>query len=65
MARNSPVKSEAPKLLEMGKVILKMGIFERLPKPEFEAFVKDKIEWVGDFTGCVQFKSILGGEKVH
>jgi len=46
-------------------VILKLGIFERIPQPEQESFVEHRQGWVGKQEGTSQFKLARGGEKVQ
>jgi len=62
--RQSPIKSETDAASSAGKVILKLGIFEKIPRPEWESFVRDRHEWVPGHEGIVQYKDKTGGEKV-
>jgi len=62
---HSPIKSETDAASKAGKVILKTGIFEKIPKPEWESFVKDRHEWVPKQEGIIQYKGATGGEKVE
>lgn len=50
----SPIKSETK--LYPGKVVLKMGIFPRIPQPEHEAFGLHRHEWQGKHDGVNQWK---------
>jgi hypothetical protein len=43
-----------------GKVVLKLGIFEMIPQPEWEAFAVRRQIWEMPFDGCIQYK-LLGG----
>jgi hypothetical protein len=47
-----------------GKIILKMGIFPRIPPPEMECFAAHKHAWEPEVEGVVGFKTVRGGEKV-
>ncbi len=58
----SPVKSVAT--TKPGVVILKMGMFPRIPAPEFETFVLHRHPWQGQHEGTIQYKIRLGDEKV-
>ncbi|KAI1199755.1 Mss4-like protein [Nemania serpens] len=59
----NPIKSESP--LSPGKVILKMGIFPRIPEPEMESFVMHRHPWEADIEGAVKYKLARGGEKLE
>jgi hypothetical protein len=59
----SPIKSETP--LSPGKVILKMGIFPRIPEPEMESFAMHKHPWEADLEGTIKYKFARGGEKLE
>ena len=59
---NSPIKSVVPAL--SGKVILKMGIFPRIPAPEFETFAMHRHPWQGTHNDMAQYKTKAGGEKL-
>jgi hypothetical protein len=48
-----------------GKTVLKLGIFERIPTPEWEAFVGKRQEWVRHVEGATQWRIKVGGEKVE
>lgn len=50
----SPVKSMAES--RPGVVIVKMGMFPRIPAPEFETFALHRHEWQGKHDGVVQYK---------
>jgi hypothetical protein len=43
-----------------GKVVLKLGMFEKVPVPEWEAFAERRQSWEKPFEGCIQYK-LLGG----
>ena len=60
-ARTSPVKSVTPNY--PGKVIVKMGMFPRIPQPEMETFADHRHDWQGTHEGVTQFKIKMGGEK--
>ncbi|KAI0190509.1 Mss4-like protein [Xylaria flabelliformis] len=59
----NPIKSVASQSPE--KVILKMGIFPRIPAPEMESFVMHRHPWEADFEGTVKYKLARGGEKLE
>ncbi|KAI1420478.1 Mss4-like protein [Xylaria sp. FL1777] len=59
----NPIKSETP--LYPGKVILKMGIFPRIPDPESEMFTLHKHPWEADLKSTVKYKIARGGEKME
>ncbi|KAH8723745.1 Mss4-like protein [Phaeosphaeriaceae sp. PMI808] len=46
-------------------VILKMGIFPRIPQPKCESFALHRHEWQGQRDGLIQFKIARGGKKMH
>ena len=58
----SPIKSVTP--TRPGVIILKMGMFPRIPAPDFETFALHRHEWQGQHEDTVQFKIRLGDEKV-
>jgi len=58
----NPIRSTTDVL--PGKTILKLGIYDKIPQPEWESFVADKREWLPMQEGCVQFKKESGGEKM-
>ena len=43
-----------------GKVVIKLGIFEEVPEPEWEAFAVRRQGWEKALEGCTQYK-LLGG----
>ncbi|KAF2654989.1 hypothetical protein K491DRAFT_693281 [Lophiostoma macrostomum CBS 122681] len=47
-----------------GKIILKMGIFPRIPAPEMECFAAHKHVWEPEVQDIVGFKTVRGGERV-
>ncbi|KAI1353964.1 Mss4-like protein [Xylaria sp. FL0043] len=59
----NPIKSETP--LYPGKVILKMGIFPRIPEPEEEGFALHKHPWEADLKDTVKYKLVRGREKLE
>jgi hypothetical protein len=60
---NSPIKSVTPNF--EGKSILKLGIFENIPEPEWEAFVVNRQKWEKPLEGTTQYKTISFGEKLE
>ncbi|GAB7347434.1 hypothetical protein MBLNU459_g4353t1 [Dothideomycetes sp. NU459] len=59
----NPIKSVTP--LYAGKVVIKMGMFPRIPDPEFETFGDHRHPWQGKHDDVVQFKVRMGGEKLN
>ena len=57
----SPIKSETENL--SGKVIVKLGLFPRIPQPEFESFMLHKNSWEPNFQDVIKFKLSKGGER--
>jgi hypothetical protein len=47
-----------------GKIILKMGIYPRIPEPEFETFAEHRHDWQGTH-GIPQYKIRAGGELLE
>ncbi|KAH6683158.1 Mss4-like protein [Halenospora varia] len=58
----NPIKSMTD--LYKGKTILKLGIFERIPHPEWESFALKRQDWHKPFEGCTQYKIKSLGEKM-
>ncbi|ORX94357.1 Mss4-like protein [Clohesyomyces aquaticus] len=58
----SPIKSETARFKDM--YILKMGIFPRIPKPQFETFAEHRHAWQGKHDGVEQFALVMGGKKL-
>lgn len=54
----TPIQSVTPVM--NGKVVIKLGIFEKVPQPEWEAFAVRRQDWEKPFDGCIQYK-LLGG----
>ena len=54
----SPIQSVTPVM--GGKVVLKLGVFEKVPEPEWEAFAVRRQNWEKLVEGCIQYK-LLGG----
>lgn len=50
----SPIKSETAAY--PGKVVLKMGIYPRIPQPEAEGFGLHKHEWQGGHDGIETYE---------
>ena len=46
-----------------GKVVLKLGMFEKLPHPEWEQFAVRRQEWEKPIEGCIQYKLLAGPGK--
>ncbi|KAI0451244.1 Mss4-like protein [Xylaria acuta] len=59
----NPIRSVTPLL--PGKLILKMGIFPRIPEPEMENFVMHRHPWEAGVEGTVKYKLVRGGEKLE
>jgi hypothetical protein len=62
-SRRSPIKSVTS--LYPGKVILKLGIFPKIPVPEWESFASQRQSWEKPIDGCVQYKTKSLGEKLE
>jgi hypothetical protein len=60
--RRSPIKSVTS--LYPGKVILKLGIFPKIPVPEWESFASQRQTWEKPIDGCVQYKMESLGEEL-
>ncbi|KAF2154618.1 hypothetical protein K461DRAFT_275747 [Myriangium duriaei CBS 260.36] len=58
----NPIKSVTPAF--PGKVIIKMGMFPRIPQPEAESFASHRHEWQGKHEGMDQYKIKLFQEKL-
>lgn len=58
----SPIKSVTP--LYIGKSILKLGIFSRIPAPEWESFASQRQSWEVPVPGAIQYKTKSFGEKL-
>ncbi len=48
-----------------GKTVLKLGIFEKIPEPEWESFVVHRQEWEKPLEGTPQYKKESFGEKLE
>ncbi|KAI4121938.1 MAG: hypothetical protein LQ347_006690 [Umbilicaria vellea] len=48
-----------------GMVVLKMGIFPQIPRPEAESFTVHRQEWGQPYKGAEQYKIKRGGEKLQ
>lgn len=59
---SSPIRSVVPS--RKGKVILKLGIFPRIPAPECESFALHRHDWQGVHEGVDQYKIKLFDEKL-
>jgi hypothetical protein len=59
----SPIESVAQ--IRPGKVIVKMGMFPRIPKPECETFGNHRHEWQGKHDGLDQYKIQIFGDKME
>jgi hypothetical protein len=47
-----------------GKTVLKLGIFPKIPTPEWESFASQRQEWERPLEGAIQYKTKSGGEKM-
>lgn len=45
-------------------VVLKSGLFPRIPEPEAESFAAHRQSWEGVHEGAVQFATVRGGKKL-
>jgi hypothetical protein len=43
-------------------IVVKMGMFPRIPEPEKETFAAHRHDWQGKHEGVTMFKLGLGGE---
>ncbi|KAI9050146.1 hypothetical protein LZ554_006287 [Drepanopeziza brunnea f. sp. 'monogermtubi'] len=59
----NPIKSVTP--LYKGKTVLKLGIFPKIPTPEWESFTGSKQEWERTLEGTVLYKGKSFGEKME
>ncbi|KAJ3577622.1 hypothetical protein NPX13_g2943 [Xylaria arbuscula] len=59
----NPIKSESSRY--SNQVILKMGIFPRIPEPEMEGFALHRHAWEPELEGTVKYKLVRGGEKLE
>ncbi|KAF2088730.1 hypothetical protein K490DRAFT_38542 [Saccharata proteae CBS 121410] len=59
----NPIKSVVPAY--KGKVVLKMGIFPRIPAPECESFALHRHDWQGVHQGMDQYKIKTFGERLE
>lgn len=57
----SPIKSETAAY--PGKVVLKMGIFPRIPQPEAEGFGLHKHDWQGQHQGIDTYEIKWAGPE--
>ena len=46
-----------------GKVVLKLGMFEFVPEPEWEQFAVRRQKWEKPLEGAIQFKLLAGPGK--
>jgi len=58
----APIKSVTP--VYKGKTVLKLGIYPRVPVPEWESFAVKRQDWEKPVEGCVQYKTKSLGEKL-
>ncbi|KAG8627016.1 hypothetical protein KVT40_004499 [Elsinoe batatas] len=58
----NPIKSVTPN--HPGKVIIKMGMFPKIPKPEAETFGLHKNEWEGKHEGLDVYKIKMFADKM-
>ena len=45
------------------KVVVKLGVFEEVPEPEWEQFAVRRQKWEVPVQGCVQYKLLAGPGK--
>ena len=46
-----------------GKIVVKLGVFPRVPQPEWEQFAERRQEWEEPLEGCIQYKLLAGPGK--
>ena len=63
-ACGSPIKSETEAASKAGMVVLKMGIFPLIPRPELEGFAAHRQSWESEVEGAVQFETLRGGKRL-
>jgi hypothetical protein len=57
----SPIKSSSPIMGD--KIVLKLGVFPKVPEPEWEAFAVRRQDWEVPVEGCLQYKLVGGPGK--
>jgi len=57
-----PIMSVTP--MYKGKIVLKLGIYPKLPQPEWESFAERRQAWEKPLEGAVQYKTKSFGEKM-
>ena len=57
---DSPIQSLTP--IYKGMTVLKLGIYPKLPVPEWESFASKRQAWEKPFEGCVQYKTKSKGD---
>jgi len=62
VTHRSPIMSEPA--VSPDTIVLKLGIFPRISKPEAESFAEHRHVWQGTHNGIVQFATIRGGRKL-
>lgn len=62
LIKRSPIMS-FPEVLS-GMVIVKMGMFPRIPQPECESFALHRHPWQGKHDGLTQYELVKGGKKL-
>lgn len=45
------------------KIVVKLGVFPRVPQPEWEQFAERRQEWEKPLEDCVQYKLVAGPGK--
>lgn len=60
---HSSIKSETDAFTKAGKVIIKLGIYGKVPEPEMETFAKDRQDWGISQKRTKGFKIAAGGEE--
>lgn len=61
LSSHSPISSETD--LYPGKIVLKLGIFPRIPQPEAEGFGLHKHDWEGEITGVETYEIKWAGPE--
>jgi len=46
-----------------GKVVVKLGVFEKVPEPEWEQFAVRRQTWEKPVEGCIQYKLLADPGK--
>lgn len=62
LTNDSPIMSK-PAVFPT-KCVMKMGLFPRIPKPQFETFAEHRHDWQGTHEGLEQYATLITGKKL-